>query len=155
MAGNKKPRKKFKNTSCKLKTNTPINIRYDLKGDQRLKLPPQISLEEFKRGEGHQGAWDTLFFRIQVGKQLSKHFTKESIVTDFDHGIWLLNKFKDYFTKTGNWVTVPENIDDLRDILLEIDSMQDNTTRRDQLEAYNYVYKFIHIDNKQPQPEKV
>lgn len=143
MPGNKRPKKKFKNTVCKLKTNSPINIRYDKAGDLRLKLPPQVSLEQFKNNEGTMAAWTTLYFRIHVGIKLADKFDTNSIMNHFNEAIDLLNNIKKNYVESNTWVFTGDDIDTLRAVLTVIDEMQDNTTRRDQLEAYNAVYKDV------------
>lgn len=142
MPGNKRPKKKFKNTVCKLKTNSPINIRYDKAGDLRLKLPPQVSLEQFKNNEGTMAAWTTLYFRIHVGIKLADKFN-DSILVYLNEAIDLLDSIKKNYVEKNTWVFTGEDIDTVRAVLTVIDEMQDNTTRRDQLEAYNAVYKDV------------
>jgi hypothetical protein len=143
MPGNKRPKKKFKNTVCKLKTNSPINIRYDKAGDLRLKLPPQISLEQFKNNEGTLAAWTTLYFRIHVGLKLADKFSNESIPIVFNEAIEILNINKNNYAVNKVWNFTGKDIDAIRSVLTTIDELQDNTTRRDQLEAYNSVYKNV------------
>ena len=132
MAGNKKPAKKY--NSNKLKTNTPISIRYTEQEANKLKLPPLFSLMEFKTGKGVPAGRKTLEFRLHVGKELClKHF-QQSLVSDLDKAIAIVQGIK-----------VDEATIHLVDcefiglLLVAIDEMQDMTTRRDQLDVYRKV----------------
>ena len=145
MPGNKKPRKKFANTVCKLKTNSPVNIRYNKTGDLRLKLPPQISLQQFLTGKSNLAAWDTIYFRVQVGIYLSSHFETDSLGVNLQATVDLLVRIKKHYEEKNIWLMDSLEHAAIKETLVVIDNMQDHTTRRQQLDAYNYVYKFVHV----------
>lgn len=131
MANNKKPAKKY--NPNKLKTNTPLTIRYTEQEALRLKLPPLVSLQEFKSGKAIPAGRKTLEFRLHVGKELcSKHF-QQSLIPELDKAISIVQAAKDSLTITA------EDCELIGPLLVSIDEMQDLTTRRDQLEVYRKV----------------
>ena len=135
MATNKKPRKIY----------TPILFRYNKAGEMRLKLPPQISLEQFNKGEGCLAAWDTIFFRIHVGIFLSRYFKEESLSVNFQSAIDSLLVIKKRVSENNTWVMNSLEHDNIREVLNVIDVIQDNTTRKQQLEAYVFVRENVNL----------
>ena len=139
MAGNKRPTKKRNLNHRKVKTNTPVLFRYGKDDDNKLKFPPQISLEEFNSGLGDLSKWKTIYFRVQVGTQLINYFEKDSLDIRIEDGIDCLNDIYYHHQKTNKWEINSNQLSLMKSILCCIDNMQDGTTRNQQLIATNYV----------------
>jgi hypothetical protein len=138
VASNKKPKKKY--NPNKLKTNTPVNIRYTDKEALRLKLPPLASLMEFKTGKGTSPGRKTLEYRLHVGKELCISHFQEPLIAELDKAIATVQAVKDkYEVGCTTQALSIEDCEFIGPLLVSIDSMQDLTTRRDQLEVYRKV----------------
>ncbi len=136
----------------KLKSHTPITIAIPKHLMDSIKRIPRLSLESFKESRGSSTDWYNLTFRIKIALDLAKRYytdeASEALVDVFEDCLNLYRNFK----STSKWSITEEQYDSILMGLDAMDQIQDETTRRDQLEVFKssdlYVKKLIEKINR-------
>lgn len=136
----------------KLKSHTPINIAVPKHLQEQIKRIPRLSLEAFKESRGTGTDWYNLMFRTKIGLDLALAFYTEegSDALKEVHDVCL--ELHREYKKINKWTITGYQYETLLSGLEAIDQIQDETTRRDQLEVFKssdlYVKKLIARINK-------
>ncbi len=131
----------------KLKSHTPINIAIPKHLADQIKKVPRLSLEAIKENRGTSTDWYNLMFRTKVGLDIAcAVYTEEASRPMADiFNICLI--LKDRFLEEKKWYLTASEYEDLLAGLDATDQMQDETTRRLQLEIFKnsdlYIKKLI------------
>lgn len=131
----------------KPKSHTPIVFRLSKEMQDAIKRPPRISLNRFKTNQADATDWFNIAFRIRVGVQIAKEeYTQDTIddmVKVFSFCDALYNRAK---RDTGpDWSVSTEEEQYIENALDAVDIMQDETTRKTQLNAHHIAQKFMRI----------
>lgn len=130
-------------TKRKLKSYTPINIAVPKVLQDQIKRVPRLSLKAFIENKATSTDWYNLTFRSKIGLDLAKEvYTEEASVAMTD----VLNAClgtKDRFVKTNVWSITEEEAELVLLGLDATDQMQDETTRRLQLDVFHLSDKYM------------
>ena len=86
MAGNKKPKKRYKPKNGIGFIQLPVNFRFHQQAETELQLTPMQFMTSFVNGTGDETAWNTVVARLNIGRVLAgSHFTDQ--VDDMDSEI--------------------------------------------------------------------
>lgn len=127
----------------KLKTYTPITIAIPKAQQDAIKRVPRISLQAFKNNKQTPTDWYNLTFRIKIGYDLAKSVYTDDAVTSMQEILDTLIVIKDRYIVSKIMQMNQSEIDLVEMGLDAIDQMQDETTRRIQLEAFHESYNFM------------
>lgn len=144
MAGNKKPGRKPTGVRIKLKTKTPVLIRYGDAIDKKFKTEPYIRLSEYKARNGTRDGWLSIAFRLMFGLEASQaHFNTEASVILSQANIVMVD-VKERAERMGDkWGMSEEEIGLINSGLEVTDAMQDTTTKKEQLVIYAKIDKLF------------
>lgn len=134
MAKSKKPRKKY--NPNKVSTETPVLIRYSKAEGEALKIRIFFHLNRLLNEEADSGDWIALRFRIRIGTLLTQYFNESSIVSSLNHALDTMDAIKVRSMEINSWNITKEEDQILRNALVTIDEMLDQTTRKEQLPAF-------------------
>lgn len=131
----------------KLKTHTPINIAIPKHLADQIKKFPRLSLEAMKENRGTSKDWYNLMFRTKIGLDIAcAVYTEEASKPMADIFNICLN-MKDRFLAENKWYITESEYEDLLAGLDATDQMQDETTRRLQVDIFKnsdlYIKKLI------------
>lgn len=134
----KKPQK-----SRKLKTYTPITIAVPKHLQDQIKKVPRQSLQAFLENRQTPTDWYNLTFRIKIGYDLAKEVYTQEAVDGMKQVLDACIAIKERYLQTKVMsMTLLES--DLIEMGLDAtDQMQDETTRRIQLEAFHESDRFM------------
>lgn len=122
----------------KPKSNTPIIFKVAKEQQEAIKKPPRISLRRFIDGVADATDWYNIAFRISVGINIAQSdYVQETV----DAMKECFNVCEDIFTNAKQetapvWSITNEQAEYLQEALDAVDTMQDETTRRVQLDAH-------------------
>lgn len=150
MAGNSKTKRKSAGTKSKLKTKTPLTIRYIAEAERNMSLIPATALKKIAEETSVREDFISVLFRLLVGIELGKLFKEEEILLVIQNGIDSLNvlntetNIRQVNGKTETWVIMFNyHVQVITTALEHVDALMKNTTRREQLEVHLLVEKNI------------
>lgn len=130
----------------KPKSVTPILFKIDKEKQEAIKKPPHVSLNRIKAGTGDATDWFNVAFRIRVGLHIARtDYTQETV-----DGVMQAFTLCDLIycnakkEKGPDWTITADQAEVLEDALCAVDTMQDETTRRIQLDAHLQAKKLMH-----------
>lgn len=136
----------------KPKSNTPIIFKVAKAQQEIIKKPPRISLQRFKENKADATDWYNIAFRISVGVNIARSdYVQETVDAMIESFSVCESLFVNAKKDSGpHWSATPEQLEYLQEALDAVDQMQDETTRRVQLDAHllarnktsNYVKEF-------------
>lgn len=135
MAVNKKPRKRHKPRP------EQVPIMFALREEQKidLRLPPQIVLDAFKRGQGDACGANTLAACVNLGAVLSRSQSREVqevIEAGMDAVSSILKRGSE-----GKWGLTGDELKAISEALNLTEEMQDASTRREVRDAIATFYR--------------
>lgn len=127
----------------KYKTYNPINIAIPKAQKDLIRSVPRASLKRCAEGICDANDWFNLTIRMKLAYEISlivyTEETQGAIKEIFD----LLNVVRDRRTEDKKWVFSKEELLAIEDGLDAVDEIEDQTTRRVQLEAWHSARKFM------------
>lgn len=143
MAGNKKPRKKYKRIVL-VTNHTPLPITLGLSAEQKqdLRLPYHLALDAMKRGAGNDDEAHLLFTSLLTARELSKKFNAD-IQREVQEALDAVIAVKERGDKTGKWGVSGDQFRLISRGLVLMDDMQDAATRRDVRDALTAVWDAV------------
>ena len=120
----------------KLKSHTPINIAIPRALSEQIKRVPHLSLKALANNQGTSKDWYNITFRIHIGLSIAKEVYTDDAVVAMHQVYEQTTKIMDRFIEEGRWYTNENEYEDLLSGLEATDQMQDETTRRLQLEVF-------------------
>ena len=118
-------------------------------GHRVIKLKPFQALEKFRNGVATVDNWCTIAIRMDVGLVLAKQFFTEDTVKQFEEAHLMIQTLKTRYIETDVVRASPMEIDLLRMGLEATDSMQDEVSNKDLLDAYEKAVENIKINGIQ------
>jgi hypothetical protein len=148
MPGSKKPRKAYRPKYDK--GALPITLRQDLSADTALQLVPHTELDKLRDGTADKYTVNTLAFRLGWGYVMAGEVFDAPEVRELTRrGLDAIRAVKDRHARLGQYGTTGEEFRDMGDALNATDEMQQQATRREQLEAL----AALHMINQYKQQE--
>ncbi len=139
MPNTKRPKKKYKPKSI---GSLPKIFRHSKESDIALQLVPHQELEKFKSGEADEYTWNTVCFRLNWGYVMSgDHFDSDEARELMQASLAAIKSVKDRNERTGRWGTTGEEFNIIGQALNLTDEMQMNTTRKQQDESLNTLFR--------------
>ena len=131
----------------KPKSVTPIVFKIDKQKQEAIKKPPRVSLERFRQNQADATDWYNIAFRIRVGVYVAKAEYVQETLDGMNQAFTLCDLiYANAKKETGpDWSVTPEQIEILQDALDVVDVMQDETTRRVQLDAHLVAMKLMKV----------
>ena len=131
----------------KPKSVTPIVFKISKDKQEAIKKPPRVSLRRFSEGKADATDWYNIAFRIRVGVHIAKQEYVQDTIDEMNRAFTLCDLIYTNAKKdTGpDWSITQEQIESLRDALDAVDIMQDETTRRVQLDAHLIAQKLMRV----------
>lgn len=120
----------------KLKSRTPINIAIPKALADQIKKIPHLSLKALASNQGSSKDWYNITFRIRIGLDIAKEIYTEDASIAMQELYELTVKIMDRFIVEDLWYVTEQEYNDLLSGLEATDQMQDETTRRLQLEVF-------------------
>jgi len=129
----------------KPKSVTPIVFKISKEKQDAIKKPPRTSLRRFIEGNADANDWYNIAFRLRVGVYIAISEYTEETVDGLKSAFGLCDAIHTNAKKeTGpDWTITKDQIDILQDALDAVDVMQDETTRRVQLDAHHAAQKLM------------
>lgn len=139
MAGNKKPKKRYKPKNGIGFIQLPVNFRFHQQAETELQLTPMQFMTSFVNGTGDETAWNTVVARLNIGRVLAEsHFTDQ--VDDMGRGLDAMVEINNRHVRTGKWGASKQEYDDAFQSLILCNEMQKLCTRRELRKALEDVY---------------
>lgn len=136
----------------KLKTRTPVVIPIPREQAEMMKRVPRLSLDAIRDGEGNSTDWYNVTFRINISLILAKKFYTDEASIALEEIAQLCLAIAENYAKTDKWSVTPEQYEMFIMGLDASDQIQDETTRRELLDASlasrTYVNKLIKTHNE-------
>lgn len=141
MAGNRKTRRK-PGRPAREHGALPVMFRHSGNSDTNLKLIPHAHLAKILAGEGDAECWHTLVFRLNCGCAIAnKSFAHQPEVQDeIERALAAMVEVGKRYKRTGKLGCTGDEFRIIGAALNLTDDIQENTTRREQRDAYNWVY---------------
>ena len=139
MAASKKPRKKY---VPKPQRQIPIMFRHNSESERTLQLLPHVEYMKLKNGIADEESWNTLACRLNIGQKLA-HNDKygEDVRNTTDAAITAIKCIYDRFKNVGKFGATGDELLQIGDALNLTDELQKASTRRELLNATEYVFK--------------
>lgn len=134
----KKPQKKRK-----LKTYTPITIAVPKHLQEQIKRVPRQSFAAFQENKHTPTDWYNLAFRIRIGYNIAKDVYTQEAVDGMKEVMDALLVMKDRYLETKVFTMTNVEAELIEMGLDATDQMQDETTRRTQLEPFHEADRFM------------
>lgn len=133
MAGNKKPKKKYRPKFPMGQIMLPKNIRYGHKEELALMMIPHQELERFRDGTADEPAWHGITCRLDWGAFMAvDHFNNIEANDLIRDALDAMVAIKHRHDKVGKWGASGDEFFKIGEGLNIVDEMQKNTTRREQ-----------------------
>lgn len=131
----------------KPKSFTPIVFKISKEQQDAIKRPPRTSLNRFRTNQADATDWFNIAFRIRVGVYLAKEEYAQETLKDMSEAFTFCDVL---YTRakqdTGpDWSITADEADYLQSALDVVDIMQDDTTRRVQLDAHHVAKKLMGV----------
>ncbi len=141
MPGNKKTNKKRK----ALTSRSPINMQIPKTQQEWLKKVPREAIEAIKAGTFDQTDWFNLGFRIQMGMELVREFYTEDSVKALQECFGAIESIRNRYLSIApqEWTVTPTELAFLEAAVEAVDTLQDETLRRNQLPASKKALAFM------------
>jgi len=127
----------------KLKSYTPITIGISKADSEMLKKGPRDALAKLKDGKGSPQVWYTLTFRTEatriIGELMYTQETANQLKEVRDVCLTLMERY----ILDRTWIITDDEFALLEDGLDAADTVQDDNTRRVQLEAYKKADAYV------------
>ena len=123
----------------------PVMFRRSGAADTTLKLTPHAMLAKVMAGEGDEECWNTLVFRLNCGNAIANQsFAHQPEVQDeMERGIVAICEVGKRYKRTGKLGCTGDEFRAIGAALNLADDLQANTTRREQRDAYRWVYSQV------------
>jgi hypothetical protein len=108
-----------------------------------LKQVPRLSLNAFKNKTQTITDWNNVTFRIKVGVELAKKIYTEETFSSMNEVLSVCLKLGEEYRKTNILNPTAEEIETMEIGIDAVDSMQDETLRKDQVIAYRTTDAFM------------
>lgn len=120
----------------------PVIYRHSGGSDTNLKLVPHAMLDKILRGEGDDECWHTIVFRLNCGNAIAnKSFAHQPEVQDeMEKALAALCEVGKRYKRTGKVGCTGDEFKAIGAGLNLADELQEHTTRREQRDAYRWVY---------------
>lgn len=131
----------------KPKSVTPIVFKIAKDKQEAIKKPPRVSLRRFFEGKADATDWYNIAFRIRVGVHIAKQEYVQDTIDEMNRAFTLCDLiYTNAKKETGpDWTITQEQIEVIQDALDAVDVMQDETTRRVQLDAHLVAQKLMRV----------
>lgn len=131
----------------KPKSFTPIVFKIPKEQQDRIKKPPRTSLNRFRSNQADATDWFNIAFRIRVGVHIAKAEYLQETVDDMSQAFTFCDIL---YTRakqdTGpDWSITADEAEYIESALDVVDIMQDETTRRVQLDAHHVAQKLMGV----------
>lgn len=137
--------KKLSANRLRWKTQSPIVLGIPPAKKEQLKQLPFEACARLEQGIATSGDWRAVCFRLRVGLELAlKHYQGEA-VQGMHEALTALSLVRQRYHDSGNtlWRATAVELDLLRLGLEAVNTMQDQTLRRDQLPAFYAAEEFM------------
>jgi hypothetical protein len=135
----------------KPKSFTPIVFKLTKEQQEAIKRPPRTSLNRFRANQADATDWYNIAFRIRVGVHLAKEEYAQSTVNDMCEAFTFCDVLHNRCKKPNgvDWSVTKQEADYIEDALNAVDIMQNETTRRIQLDAHHAAKRILktYIEN--------
>lgn len=120
----------------------PVIFRHSAGADTNLKLTPHEHLSKVLAGEGDEESWNTLVFRLNCGNAIAnKSFAHQpEAQEEMERALAAICEVGKRYKRTGKLGCTGDEFRAIGDGLNLADDLQENTTRREQRDAYRWVY---------------
>jgi hypothetical protein len=120
----------------------PVMFRHSGDNDQKLKLIPHAHLSKILAGEGDAECWHTLVFRLNCGCAIAnKSFAHQpEVQEEIERALAAMVEVGKRYKRTGKLGCTGDEFRVIGAALNLTDDIQANTTRREQRDAYKWVY---------------
>lgn len=131
----------------KPKSFTPIVFKISKEQQDAIKRPPRTSLNRFRINQADATDWFNIAFRIRVGVHIAKEEYGQDTVKDMSEAFTFCDVlYARAKQDTGpDWSVTTDEIEYLESALDVVDIMQDETTRRVQLDAHHVAKKLMGV----------
>lgn len=131
----------------KPKSLTPIVFKISKEKQDAIKRPPRTSLNRFRTNQADATDWFNVAFRIRVGVHIAKAEYQQQTITGMSEAFTFCDVLYTRAKKdTGpDWTVSADDIEYLESALDAVDVMQDETTRRVQLDAHHVAKKLMRV----------
>lgn len=131
----------------KLKSHTPIVFKVSKELQDSIKLPPRKSLDRFRASCADATDWFNIAFRVRVGVQLAIAEYDRETMKDLTDAFTFCDTLCTRAKKDNgpDWTLTPSEINYIDGVLDWVDIMQDQTTRRAQLDAHHVAQKLMRV----------
>lgn len=143
----KKPRKKYKPKPVEV---LPVTYRHQASADVYLQLIPHSELEKLRTATADEGTFHTLAYRLNWGYVLAGECFPEQpeVRAQMEKALAAISSVKNRFERTGKYGCTGEEFFTLGNSLNLTDEMQEATTRRQQRDAAELVFKINELKQK-------
>ncbi|SPA44627.1 hypothetical protein [Cupriavidus taiwanensis] len=137
MAKRRKPGRPARETGA-----LPVMFRHAGSDDNKLKLIPHAHLSKILAGEGDSECWHALVFRLNCACAIAnKSFAHQPEVQDeMERALAAMVEIGKRFKRTGKLGCTGDEFRVVGAALNLADEIQDATSRREQRDAYKFVY---------------
>ena len=137
MPANKKPRKAKKYVPRTL----PLTIRHNAESETALQLAPHAELMKLREGYGDEFSWNTIVARLNIGLVAANAAGKEDQAKEIRIGLDAMLKVQTRYEKTGKWGLSGSDLREVGDGLVLTDNLQLSLTRKQFVQAIDYVWQ--------------
>ncbi len=123
----------------------PSIIRHSASAETDLKLIPHSMLAKLLAGEGNAECWHTIVFRLNCANAIAnKSFAHQPEVQDqMEQALAAICEVGKRFKRGGKWGCTGDEFKLIGAGLNLSDELQQETTRREQRDAYNWVFSQV------------
>ena len=123
----------------------PSVFRHSGSADTDLKLIPHAMLDKMLHGEGNEECWHTIVFRLNCGCAIAnKSFAHQPEAQDeMEKALAAICEVGKRFKRTGKFGCTGDEFKAIGAGLNLADELQASTTRREQRDAYRFVYASV------------
>ena len=123
----------------------PSVFRHSGSADTDLKLIPHMHLSKILAGDGNEECWHTIVFRLNCGCAIAnKSFAHQPEAQDeMEKALAAICEVGKRFKRTGKFGCTGDEFKAIGAGLNLADELQASTTRREQRDAYRFVYSQV------------
>jgi hypothetical protein len=117
-------------------------FRHNKEAEVDLQFIPHMELQKFKTGDADEYTWNTVCFRLNWGYVMSgDHFDSVEARELMEQSLAAIKSVKARHERTNKWGTTGEEFNVIGQALNLTDEMQLNTTRRQQEDSLNTLFR--------------